>query len=115
MFDSFAMIRPLKMRWILTCVAAVFLLAVTPACAQDYEATRHAAEQGDADAQYNLKVAYGTGEGVAQDDAEAVRWYRLAAEQGNAGAQLALGSCTTTVWAYRRTTLKPSSGTAWLE
>ena len=65
MVDSFAMIRPLKMRWILTCVAAVFLLAVTPACAQDYEATRHAAEQGDADAQYNLGVAYGTGEGVA--------------------------------------------------
>ena len=48
------MTRPLKMRWILTCVAAVFLLAVTPASAQDYEATRHAAEQGDADAQFNL-------------------------------------------------------------
>ena len=38
------MIRPLKIRWILTCAAAVFLLAVTPASAQDYEATRHAAE-----------------------------------------------------------------------
>ena len=25
------MIRPLKIRWILTCAAAVFLLAVTPA------------------------------------------------------------------------------------
>ena len=42
------MIRPLKMRLILTCAAAVVLLAITPACAQDYEATRHAAEQGDA-------------------------------------------------------------------
>ena len=67
------MIRPLKMRWILTCVAVGFLLAVTPASAQDYEATRHAAEQGDADAQYTIGAIYGTGEGVPQDDAEAVR------------------------------------------
>ena len=76
MLDSFAMIRPLKMRWILTCVAAVFLLAVTPASAQDYEATRLAAEQGDADAQFNLGVMYGNGRGVPQDDAEADRWFR---------------------------------------
>ena len=85
------MIRPLKIRWILTCAAAVFLLAVTPASAQDYEATRDAAEQGDADAQYNLGAMYVTGRGVPQDDAEALRWYRLAAEQGNARAQLNLG------------------------
>ena len=85
------MIRPLKVRWILTCVAAVCLLPVTPASAQDYEATRHAAEQGDADAQFNLGVAYATGRGVPQDDAETVRWYRLAAEQGNASAQANLG------------------------
>ena len=64
MFDSFAMIRPLKMRWMLTCVATGFLLAVTPAGAQDYEATRHAAEQGDADAQFNLGFMYATGRGV---------------------------------------------------
>ena len=30
---------------------------------------------------------YATGEGVPKDDAEAVRWYRLAAEEGNASAQ----------------------------
>ena len=85
--------RPLKMRWILTCVVAGFLHAVTPASAQDqdYEATRHAAEQGEAIAQSNLGVMYATGRGVPQDDAEAVRWYRLAAEQGDAIAQLNLG------------------------
>ena len=33
---------------------------------------------------------YGTGRGVPQDDAEAVRWYRMAAEQGIASAQYAL-------------------------
>ena len=34
---------------------------------------------------------YARGEGVPEDDAEAVRWYRLAAEQGLAAAQLNLG------------------------
>ena len=75
------------MRLILTCAAAVVLLAVTPARAQDDEARRHAAEQGDADAQFTLGFRYEYGLGVPQDDAEAVRWYRLAAEQGNASAQ----------------------------
>ena len=34
---------------------------------------------------------YSRGEGVPEDDAEAVRWYRLAAEQRNALAQTNLG------------------------
>ena len=49
------------------------------------------AERGDAKAQVNLGLMYDNGEGVPQDDAEAVRWYRLAAEQGNADAQVNLG------------------------
>jgi hypothetical protein len=52
---------------------------------------RSRAEQGDADAQYNLGIMYATGEGVPEDDAEAVRWYRLAAEQGLAAGQRNLG------------------------
>ena len=36
-------------------------------------------------------MKYDTGEGVPQDDAEAVIWYRRAAEQGHAGAQYSLG------------------------
>ena len=43
---------------------------------------RLAAEQGDADAQYNLGLMYDNGNGVPQDYKEAVKWYRLAAEQG---------------------------------
>ena len=58
---------------------------------QDAEALRLAAEQGNADAQYNLAVMYANGLGVPQDDAEAVRWYRRAADQGMANAQAALG------------------------
>ncbi len=49
------------------------------------------AKQGDADAQFNLGVAYFDGEGVEQDQREAVSWFRKAAEQGDADAQFRLG------------------------
>ena len=35
---------------------------------------RARAEQGDADAQFNLGVWYANGRGVPRDDTEAVRW-----------------------------------------
>jgi len=58
---------------------------------QDYETAYKLilplAEQGDAQAQYNLGVMYDKGQGVPQDYKEAVKWYRLSAEQGNASAQ----------------------------
>ena len=50
------------------------------------------AEKGDARAQFNLGVMYANGRGVLRDDAEGVRWYRLAADQGNAFAQFNLGN-----------------------
>ena len=52
---------------------------------------RRAAEQGLADAQYNLGVTYIIGKGVPQDYAEAVYWFRQAVEQGHAAAQYSLG------------------------
>ena len=52
---------------------------------------RLAADQGDAEAQFNLGIAYANGQGVLKDEAEAVRWFRLAAEQGDAMAQFNLG------------------------
>jgi hypothetical protein len=55
------------------------------------EDVRTCAEQGFAQAQINLGLMYTKGEGVPEDDAEAVRWYRLAAEQGFAQAQINLG------------------------
>ena len=50
-----------------------------------------AAEQGNATAQFNRGLKYASGKGVPQDDAEAVRWYRLAADQSVASAQSNLG------------------------
>ncbi len=52
---------------------------------------RPLAEGGDADAQYFVGGVYAFGWGVARDDREAARWFRLAAEQGLAKAQFALG------------------------
>ena len=52
---------------------------------------RKAAEQGLAEAQLVLGLAYTEGEGVPQNDKEAVKWVRKAAEQGLAEAQLVLG------------------------
>ena len=39
---------------------------------------RKAAEQGYADAQYNLGFMYANGDGVPEDDATAVKWYTKA-------------------------------------
>jgi uncharacterized protein len=49
------------------------------------------AEQGNTQAQSNLGLMYDKGQGVPQDDKEAVKWYRLSAEQGNATGQYNLG------------------------
>ena len=49
------------------------------------------AEQEYPGAQYYLGRMYAMGEGVPEDDAQAVFWYRKAAEQGYAEAQYSLG------------------------
>jgi hypothetical protein len=50
------------------------------------------AKQGNAEAQSSLGYLYARGYGVAKNDREAAKWYRLAAEQGNSMAQSNLGS-----------------------
>ncbi len=53
---------------------------------------RKLADQGDADAQWQMGVRYHNGEGVAPDDAQAMQWFLRAAEQGNVDAQAHLGA-----------------------
>jgi hypothetical protein len=48
---------------------------------------RRKAEQGDAEAQYNLGMLYYEAHGVTQDYATARQWWEQAAAQGNAAAQ----------------------------
>ncbi|MDP1558209.1 MAG: tetratricopeptide repeat protein [Nitrosomonas sp.] len=50
------------------------------------------AEQGYADAQFNLGLMYANGEGIEQDMAQAVELFKRAAEQGNIDAQNNLGA-----------------------
>ncbi len=61
---------------------------------QDYETAYKLylplAEQGYADAQFNLGLMYEDGEGVSKDYKEAVNWFRLAAEQRHELAQINL-------------------------
>ena len=64
-------------------VAVLVALAVgapVQARTPEIDALRARAEAGDAEAQLDLGGMYGNGNGVSQDDAEAVRWYRLAAD-----------------------------------
>ena len=74
-------------------LAFACLAMFQPGCSkvQDIDQLRQAAEQGDAEAQNKLGFMYDEGEGVPEDDREAVKWYRKAAEQGYAKAQYNLG------------------------
>jgi hypothetical protein len=56
-----------------------------------YRLWRPLAERGDAPAQNNVGVAFRYGQGVPQNPAEAEKWFRKAAGQGNADAQYNLG------------------------
>ena len=53
---------------------------------------RKLADQGNADAQWQMGVRYHNGENVPRDDAQAMQWFLRAAEQGHATAQATLGA-----------------------
>ena len=57
------------------------------------EEIRKGAEAGDPEAQRYLGVCFQTGQGMPQDNAEAVRWFRLAGEQNDPEALCYLGVC----------------------
>jgi hypothetical protein len=50
------------------------------------------ANQGDADAQWQMGVRYHKGEEVPQNDVQAALWFQLAAEHGHVTAQATLGA-----------------------
>lgn len=93
---------------LITCVAVILLigyqgtLVPLPAFAQAKKSSdqkteesinelRQSAEQGNAEAQFNLAQMYNFGRGVSQDYAEALRWYHKSAGQGDAKAEWVLG------------------------
>ncbi len=96
---------PITFRFPIALVLSIVCLAV-PAWA-DYQAgadaylrgnyatalseLRPLAEQGNADAQYNLGLMYDKGYGVPQNYVQTRQWYEKAAAQGLADAQFSLG------------------------
>ncbi|MBQ7576724.1 MAG: sel1 repeat family protein [Synergistaceae bacterium] len=61
---------------------------ITPDPLENY---RTLAEQGNADAQNNLGLAYYNGEIVSRDLSESLKWFTKAAEQNHADSQFILG------------------------
>ena len=60
--------------------------------ARELDGAQLLAKEGDVIGHYGLGVFYSYGRGVPQDHAEAVKWFRKAADQGFAPAQYSLGS-----------------------
>jgi TPR repeat protein len=89
-----------RSRPLLAAASVVLLAWCAPSLAgldASFERTKELADQGDPRAEfdrgdmYALGDLYAMGVGVPQDYAEAVKWYREDAEQGNANAQFNLG------------------------
>ncbi len=99
---------PDRRGWALLLVPCLWLAAIGPALAGDFQSGLSAynggdyvgafrdwlplAEQGDAAAQAGLGFLFHKGLGAFQDDVEAARWFVRAAEQDQAEAQLLLGT-----------------------
>ena len=76
-------------------LALIALVLATPVFASDplppeLSALKAKAENGNAIAQYNLGLAYASGNGVPLDQAEAFVWLTLASEQGSTGKDLGI-------------------------
>jgi TPR repeat protein len=68
-------------------IALLFLSMMVVSSAQSIAELKKQAAAGDASAQFKLGFAYDSGNGVPKDQAEAVLWYRKAADQGYSRAQ----------------------------
>ena len=65
---------------------AVVLFTLTTAAAfaaENFQEVLKKAEKGDATAQHDIGTMYYYGDGVAQDYSEAVKWWRMAAQDGH--------------------------------
>lgn len=66
--------------------------AVSAKSSDPLQKLRQLAQAGDADAQFELGARYATGEGTAQDYAQAVNWFRRAADAGQVLAAATLAA-----------------------
>jgi len=72
----------------------------------DFEAVHNywepLANEGIADAQLGLGILYGKGQGLLKDYSESIKWFRLAADQGNAEAQFYIGMANINGVTYKK-------------
>jgi len=81
------------MRILALILSLVCLSAFAEVTPEEFKKTKELADQGDAVAQYYLGYCYRWGNGVSNDNAEAVKWFRKSAEQGYRPAQIQLVKC----------------------
>jgi TPR repeat protein len=101
--------------WLIT--ACLLILSLLPAGAKaefspeeikTFQEQKLAAETGDSSAQLQLGHCYHNGWGVAKNEAEAEKWYKMSAEQGNLTAKFYLKTLRETVKAEESET--PAKG-----
>src|SRR5262245_51560697 len=63
-----------------------------------FQAALKAAQEGDASAQNEVAIYYAAGDGVAQDQEEALKWWRKAAAQHHPGAEFSIGNAYANGW-----------------
>jgi len=78
-------------RFSLLLIFLIFSMILHSASALDIPALEEAAQQGDIKAQFQLGIAYYTGDGVKQNYQTAVKWFLNVANAGFASAQHNLG------------------------
>jgi len=69
----------------------IIIISSTTLLASEIENLKEKAINGDADSQYSLGLAYAIGSNVKKDLIESKKWIKLAAQNGNLGAQLNYG------------------------
>lgn len=72
---------------------------------------RKRAEAGEREAQTELSICYGQGNGITQNYKEAFKWAMRAAERGNSKAEMIVGMCYLT---GKGTTIDTEEATKWL-
>ncbi len=96
MFGDYSKTRFLARSVYLQIIILLVLCFTLPALAADsFQALLKSAEAGDANAQNELAQRYENGNGVEQSMSQALKWYQLAAQQGQVDAQYKFGSALT--------------------
>ena len=70
------------MRFVVLALMLVFCVAISSGYAADFSELERLANQGEADAQYELGVLYAKGDGVEKNLSIALGWYGQACDNG---------------------------------